>query len=113
MVPQNCCVRPELVQGDLGRLQPPNAALAAHRSSHGQHPAQLLLHSIWGTSDSAHLSVADAAKEKTLASQPGATCSRYPKDTFPLRGLTRNMHPLSLLSISMHTCAYFADYFLN
>lgn len=48
-----------------------------------------------------------------LLCQPGATWSRYPKDTFPLRGLTWNMHPLSPLSISMHTCAYFADYFLN
>lgn len=63
-------MRPELVQGDLGRLQLPNAAPAAHRSSHGQHLAQLLLHSIWGASVPVHLSVADAAKEQRLASPP-------------------------------------------
>lgn len=76
-VPQNCCMRPELVQGDLGRLQLPNAAPAAHRSSHGQHPAQLLLHSFWGALVSVHLSFADAAKKQIwLLSQPGTTCSR-------------------------------------
>lgn len=62
-------MKPELVEGDLDRLQLPNAAAAAHRSSHGQHPALLFLHSIWGDSVSVHLSFADAAK-KTLASLP-------------------------------------------
>lgn len=82
-------MRTELVQGDLGRLWLPNSAPAAHRSSPGQHPAQLLLHSIWGAPVPVHLSVADAAKEKRLASQParGNLFKISKGHMFPLRGL--------------------------